>query len=161
AAGRRMDASYAGAEPVGHKAPAILAAQPRLRIGYVSSDFHDHATTHLLVEILELHDRKRFEIVGFDYSIDRPSAHRSRILKAFDRVVSIGGLSDANTARQIVAEGIAIVVDLKGWTTGARPQIFAHRPAPIAVQWLGYPGSTGAPWIDYAIVDPVVAPPGS
>lgn len=161
AAGRQMAAAYAGAQPVGHTAPAILAAQPRLRIGYVSSDLYDHATTYLLVEALELHDRKRFEIVGFDYSIDRRSGYRSRILKAFDRVVSIAGLSDADAARWIAAEDIAVAVDLKGWTTGARPQILAHRPAPIVAQWLGYPGSMGAPWIDYAIVDPIVAPTGS
>lgn len=159
-AARQMARAYAGAERVPHKPASLLAAQPRLRIGYVSSDLHDHATTHLLVEALELHDRKRFEIVGFDHSVNRPSGHRSRILKAFDRVIPAAGLSDAETARRIAAEDIAIAVDLKGWTTGARPRILAHRPAPVVAQWLGHPGTTGAPWIDYAIVDPIVAPPG-
>jgi protein O-GlcNAc transferase len=158
---RQMARAYAGVEAVPHKPASDLAAQPRLRIGYISSDLRDHATTHLLVEALELHDRARFEIVGFDYSVNRASAYRSRILKAFDRVVPIAGLSDADAARRIAAEGIAIAIDLKGWTTGARPQILAHRPAPLVAQWLGYPGTMGAPWIDYAIVDPVVAPPGS
>jgi predicted O-linked N-acetylglucosamine transferase (SPINDLY family) len=158
---RQMAQSYAGVEAVPHKPASDLAAQPRLRIGYVSSDLHDHATTHLLVEALELHDRARFEIVGFDYSASRASAYRSRILKAFDRVVPITGLSDLDAARRIAAEGIAVAIDLKGWTTGARPQILAHRPAPVIAQWLGYPGTMGAPWIDYAIVDPIVAPPGS
>jgi protein O-GlcNAc transferase len=161
AAGRQMARAYVGAEPVHHEPPAALDAKPRLRIGYVSSDLYDHATVHLIVEALELHDRDRFEIVGFDYSADHRSSYRSRILKAFDRVISIAGLSDADAARRIAAEGIALAIDLKGWTTHARPQILAHRPAPVMAQWLGYPGTMGAPWVDYAIVDPVVAPPGS
>jgi len=113
------------------------------------------------VEALELHDRQRFEIVGFDYSTTKTSTYRTRILKAFDRVVTIADLSDAEAARRIAAEDVAIAVDLKGWTTGARPQVMAPRPAPVTAHWLGHPGTIGASWIDYAIVDPVVAPPGS
>ena len=157
-AAQQMAQSYATVTAIPHKP---LAAQPRLRIGYLSSDLHDHATTHLIVEALELHDRKRFEIVGFDYSAARASAHRSRILNAFDRVVAIAGLSDTEAARRIAAEDIAIAVDLKGWTTGARPHILGARPAPVTAHWLGHPGAIGASWIDYAIVDRIVAPPGS
>jgi len=157
-AGRQMARIYASVEPVPHHPVRALDRQPRLRIAYLSSDLYDHATTHLIVEALELHDRGRFEIVGFDYSLNRRSGYRSRVLKAFDRVIPVGGLSDAAAAHRIAAEGIAIAVDLKGWTTRARPQILAHRPAPVRAQWLGYPGSMGAPWIDYAIVDRVVAP---
>jgi predicted O-linked N-acetylglucosamine transferase (SPINDLY family) len=160
-AAQQMAQSYPAVPLTPHKTPAMLAAGPRLRIGYLSSDLHDHATTYLIVEALELHDRKRFEIVGFDYSAARAGAHRGRILKAFDRVVTITGLSDVEAARRIAAEGIAIAVDLKGWTTGARPHILGSRPAPIAAHWLGHPGTIGASWIDYAMVDPVVAPPGS
>jgi protein O-GlcNAc transferase len=160
-AARQMAQSYPDVPAVPHKAPAALASRRRLRIGYLSSDLHDHATTYLIVEALELHDRERFEIVGFDYSTPRASAHRSRILKAFDRVVTIGDLSDLEAARRIASEEIAIAVDLKGWTTGARPHILGPRPAPIAVHWLGHPGAIGAPWIDYAIVDPIVMPRGS
>jgi predicted O-linked N-acetylglucosamine transferase (SPINDLY family) len=160
-AARQIAQSYPAVPAVPHKAPTALASRPRLRIGYLSSDLHDHATTYLIVEALELHDRERFEIVGFDYSAPRASAHRTRILKAFDRVVTVTGLSDLEAARRIASEEIAIAVDLKGWTTGARPHILGPRPAPIAAHWLGHPGAIGAPWIDYAIVDPVVAPPGS
>jgi protein O-GlcNAc transferase len=159
-AARQMAKAYAGTEVVPHKPAHLLASHPRLRIGYISSDFHDHAMTHLIVEIMELHDRRRFEVVGFDYSVARPSVYRNRILRAFDRVIPIAGLSDAEAAHRIAAEEIAIAIDLQGWTTGARSQIFAHRPAPLVVQWLGYPGTMGAPWIDYAIVDPIVAPLG-
>ena len=161
AAGRQMARSYGVVEPVQHAGVATLAAAPRIRIGYISSDFHDHATTHLLVEALELHDRTRFEIVGFDASPDRKSGYRTRILKAFERVVPFAGITDLDAARRVAAENIAIAVDLKGWTAGARPRVLAHRPAPVTAQWLGYPGSMGVRWIDYAIADPVVAPPGS
>jgi protein O-GlcNAc transferase len=160
-AAQQMAQSYGDAPAVPHKPPAVLAAQARLRIGYVSSDLHDHATAHLIVEALELHDRRRFEIIGFDYSTTRKSVYRTRILKAFDRVVRIADLSDAGAARRIATEDIAIAVDLKGWTTGARPPILAQRPAPVIAHWLGHPGAIGAAWIDYAIVDPLVAPPGS
>jgi protein O-GlcNAc transferase len=160
-AARQIARSYAGIQEMSHKAPADLASQPRLRIGYLSSDLHDHATAYLIVEALELHDRDRFEIVGFDHSADRQGQYRSRILKAFDRVITVAGLSDTDAARRIAAEDIAIAIDLKGWTTGARPRILAHRPAPIVAQWLGHPGTMGVHWVDYAIVDRVVAPPGS
>jgi predicted O-linked N-acetylglucosamine transferase (SPINDLY family) len=159
-AAQQMALSYPAVPPIPHKAPAALASQPRLRIGYLSSDLHDHATTYLIAETLELHDRQRFEIVGFDYTAAGASAHRTRILKAFDRIVTIAGLSDAEAACRIAAEDIAIAVDLKGWTTGARPHILGPRPAPITAHWLGHPGTIGASWIDYAIVDPVVAPVG-
>ena len=160
-AGRQMAQAHVGAEPVPHEPPAALGPKPRLRIGYVSSDLYDHATVHLIVEALELHDRNRFEIIGFDYSTDHRSGYRNRALNAFDRVVTIAGLSDPDAARRIAAEEIALAIDLKGWTTHARPQILAHRPAPVIAQWLGYPGTMGASWVDYAIVDPIVAPPGS
>ena len=160
-AARQMAQSYAAVPAIPHQPPAILAARPRLRIGYLSSDFHDHAMTYLLVEALELHDRGRFETVAFDHSVSRATEYRTRILKAFDRVIPVKGLSDAEAARCMAVENIAIAVDLQGWTTGARPQVLAYRPAPIVAQWLGHPGTMGAPWVDYAIVDPIVAPPGS
>jgi protein O-GlcNAc transferase len=160
-AAQQMAQSYGEIPAIPHKSPNALAAQPRLRIGYLSSDFHDHAMTYLLVEALELHDRDRFEAVGFDQSVSRATEYRTRILNAFDRVVAIRGLSDAEAARRMAVEDIAIAIDLQGWTTGARPQVLAYRPAPIVAQWLGHPGSMGAAWVDYAIVDPIVAPPGS
>jgi predicted O-linked N-acetylglucosamine transferase (SPINDLY family) len=140
---------------------ADLAAGGKLRIGYLSPDFHDHPTTHLIIEALELHDRSKFEIVAFDYSRDAKAAYRERALAAFDKVVRVRGMSDDAAARAVAGEGIAIAVDLAGWTTNARPQILARRPAPVQMQWLGYPGSMGASWIDYLVADPIVAPPGS
>jgi predicted O-linked N-acetylglucosamine transferase (SPINDLY family) len=159
-AGAGMARSFPSVAAVPHRAPAELAAGGKLRIGYLSPDFHDHPTTHLIVEALELHDRSRFEIVAFDCGRDHKVAYRERALAAFDKVVSVRGMSDDAAARAIAAEGVAIAVDLSGWTTNTRPQILARRPAPVQAQWLGYPGSMGAPWIDYMVADPVVAPRG-
>lgn len=160
-AGANMARPFLSAVAVPHRTPANLAANGRLRIGYLSPDFHDHPTTHLAIEALELHDRAKFEIVAFDYSRDTKVAYRARALAAFDEVVHVRGLSDDAAARAVAKEGIAIAVDLAGWTTNARPQILARRPAPVQVQWLGYPGSMGVPWLDYMVADPVVAPRGS
>lgn len=160
-AGARLAHSFLSVAPVPHRPLADLAAGGKLRIGYLSPDFNDHPTTHLIIEALELHDRSRFEIVAFDYSRDAKAAYRERALAAFDKVVHVRGLSDDVAARAVADAGIAIAVDLAGWTTNARPQILARRPAPVQMQWLGYPGSMGAPWIDYLVADYVVAPPGS
>jgi protein O-GlcNAc transferase len=160
-AGARMALPFLSVAAVPHRSLADFAAGGKLRIGYLSPDFHDHPTTHLIIEALELHDRSKFEIVAFDYSRDAKAAYRERALAAFDKVVHVRGLSDDAAARAVAGEGIAIAIDLAGWTTNARPQILARRPAPVQIQWLGYPGSMGAPWIDYLVADPVVAPPGS
>ena len=159
-AGRGMALPFLSVAAVPHRPMADLAAGGKLRIGYLSPDFHDHPTTHLVVEALELHDRSKFEIVAFDYSRDGKAAYRERALAAFDKVITVRAMSDDAAARAVADEGIAIAVDLAGWTTNARPQILARRPAPVQMQWLGYPGSMGTPWIDYLVADSVVAPPG-
>lgn len=157
AAGRQMSLLFRGLAPV-DRHPALERDGERLRIGYLSPDFHDHPTAHLFMEVPELHDRNRFELIAFDYSPERKSAFRDRILAGFDKVVDLRRLSDRDAARAMAAERIAIAVDLSGWTTGSRSQILGHRPAPLSVQWLGFPGTLGTPWIDYMIVDPVAAP---
>lgn len=137
------------------------AGSARLRIGYVSNDFFDHATAHLLVEVIERHDRHRFEVHLYCYSKDDGTAIRQRILAAADVVTSIAALDDRAAAERIAADEIDILVDLKGYTLGCRPAIFAHRPAPVQVNYLGFPGTLGVPWIDYIVTDPIVAPPGA
>ncbi len=160
AAGRQMAGYHKSLAPVPHR-PVAEIDDGKLRIGYLSPDLHDHPFTHLFSEIPELHDRTRFEIVAFDYSRDRKSVYRDRVLAAFDKVIPIRGMSDQDAARAVAAERIAIAIDLPGWTTGSRSQILAHRPAPVTMQWLGFPGTLGAPWVDYIVADPVLAPAGS
>ncbi len=130
----------------------------KLRIGYVSSDFKLHAVSMLTVEMLELHDRENFEIYGFCWSQDDGSALRQRILAALDVHVPIGHLSDAQAAQCIRAAEIDILVDLQGLTAGARINILARRPAPIQVAYLGFPGTSGMPFIDYVLSDRYVLP---
>lgn len=133
--------------------------RPKLRLGYLSADFHEHATAYLMAEVFELHDRNRFETVAYSYGPDDRSPMRARLVKAFDRFEDVRLSSDEAVARQIYADGIDILIDLKGYTAHTRSQILALRPAPIQVNYLGYPGTMGAPFVDYLIGDRFVTPP--
>ncbi len=130
----------------------------RIRIGYLSSDFFEHATSMLLVEVLERADRSRFELFGYCYSPDDGSDMRRRVMRSFDHFVDVKPMSHQEAARRIHADEIDILVDLKGYTLNARTQILAYRPAPIQVNYLGYPATMGADFVDYILADPVVAP---
>ncbi|WP_247872964.1 glycosyltransferase family 41 protein [Azospirillum sp. TSH64] len=130
----------------------------KLRIGYLSADFHEHATAVLIAELIERHDRDRFEIIGCSHGPDDGGPLRKRLVAAFDRLLDLSALTDEAAARLIHEAGIDILVDLKGHTQNARPGIAAYRPAPVQAQWLGYPGTLGSTAIDYVIADPVVAP---
>ncbi len=128
----------------------------RLRIGYLSSDFCLHPVALLTVELFELHDRNTVEIYGFCSGSDDGSALRSRVIRAMDHFVRIADMDDEAAARTIRACEIDILIDLQGLTSGVRPNIFSYRPAPIQVTWLGYPGTTAHPAIDYIIGDAFV-----
>ena len=137
---------------------ATVAAGRRIRIGYLSSDFCQHAVSLLTVELLELHDRSRFEVFGFSWTRDDGSPLRARVKRAMDEYVPIGALTDDQAVEAIVARRIDVLVDLQGLTSGARPNILARRPAPVQVTYLGLPGTTGLPCIDYVIADRFVLP---
>jgi protein O-GlcNAc transferase len=134
-------------------------AGKKIRLGYLSADFHEHATAYLMAEVFELHDRSRFETVAYSYGPDDGSAMRSRLKKAFDRFEDVRAISTEDAARRIHADGIDILIDLKGYTAHTRSQILALRPAPVQVNFLGYPGTMGAPFVDYLIGDVIVTPP--
>jgi len=139
--------------------PAARAGAHPITVGYLSADFHEHATAHLTAELFELHDRARFRAIGYSYGRDDRSAIRRRLIEAFDGFVDLSDCSHAESAARIRADAVDILVDLKGYTTDARPEILAHRPAPIQVSYLGYPGTMGSEAVDFAIVDPTVVPP--
>ena len=140
--------------------PRRLVPRPdaRIRVAYLSADFRRHATAYLMARLFELHDRSRFEIIGVSFGADDKSDTRARLERAFDRFVDVSEQSDREVAAVLHAMEVDIAVDLKGHTEGARLGILAHRPAPIQVSYLGYPGTTGADFVDYVIADDVVLP---
>jgi predicted O-linked N-acetylglucosamine transferase (SPINDLY family) len=133
----------------------------RLRIGYLSWGFHRHATAHLTAELFELHDRSRFEVSAYDCGPEDDSSVRQRIRQACEHFVDLSRTPHLEAAHRIHGDGIDILVDLTGYTLGGRPEILALRPAPVLVNWLGYPGTFGAEWVDCLIADAVIVPPGA
>ena len=131
----------------------------RIRLGYFSADFHAHAMLFLTMDALEAHDRARFEITCYSFGLHSEDEWRARAVAAADRFIDVTALSDAAIAALSREHQIDIAVDLAGLSGGCRPDIFAHRAAPVQVSWLGYPGSCPAPWYDYAVVEPIVIPP--
>ena len=125
----------------------------RLRIGYVSGEFRQQATSVLAVELFERHDRSRFEVLAFDNGWDDGSALRRRVVAAFDEVVDIATLSDQAAAQAVHGRGIDILVDLNGYFGLARPGLYGWRPSPVQVNYLGFPGTCGAAWMDYIVAD--------
>jgi len=131
----------------------------KITVGYLSADFHVHPVAYLIPELIEKHDRQRFAVFGYSYGPDDGSAIRRRLVKAHDRFVDLKDASFLDAARHIQADGVDILVDLTGYTGPARTPILALRPAPIQVNYLGYPGTMGAPFMDYIFVDDFVVPP--
>ena len=130
----------------------------RIRLAYLSADFHQHPTAQLMAELFERHDRNRFEVSAFAFGPDDGSAMRHRLVKAFDSFDDVRAFSEFEIARMIRAREIDIAVDLNGHTHEARPGIFSHRPAPVQVNYLVYPGTTGAGYMDYVLADRIVLP---
>jgi len=133
-----------------------LGGRPRL--GLLSYDFHEHPVSQLLVDTFEKLDREVFELVLYSSGPDDGSALRQRLVDAACSFVDIRGMSDAQAAQRVRDDGIDVLVDLQGHTRGHRLGVFARRPAPLQVSFLGFPGTTGAPFIDYLIGDPLVTP---
>lgn len=130
----------------------------KLRIAYMSADFHDHATTRLMAELFELHDRAQFEVVAYSYGHDDGSAMRKRVTEAFDRFNDVRRMSDREIAESIVADEVQILVDLKGHTRDARLDVLKYRPAPVQAHYIGFPGTLGGKLVDYMLADAVTVP---
>jgi len=138
----------------------------KIRIGYLSADFRLHPLAFLVSELIELHDRTQFEIIGISYGVNDKSAARDRLVKAFDQFHDVRQLSEIEAAKKIHACNIDILVDLTGFTQTSRSGIAVLRPAPINVNWLGFPGTMGSlgdnnnqPLFDYILSDRFISPP--
>lgn len=144
-------------------AEALHAAMParsgRIRIAYLSGDLHTHAVGLLIPELLELHDRQRFEVWAFDWTPESQQPQRQRLLAAIDQHVRLDGVDDHTAARLIAQAGIDVLIDLQGLTSGARPAILGWRPAPVQVSYLGLPGTSAIPGVDWMLADRYVMPP--
>lgn len=180
--GRGLDAPFAfltiAGEPADHLAcashylrqrvPAKLPplrpdtpyAHQRIRLGYLSADFREHAVMQLIAELFELHDRGAFEVFGFSIGPPDQSPMRKRLERAFDHFVDLHAVDDEAAAQTIRSNEIDILVDLQGYTRAERVGIVARKPAPAQVSHIGYVGTMAADFIDYIIVDPFVVPAG-
>jgi predicted O-linked N-acetylglucosamine transferase (SPINDLY family) len=130
----------------------------KVRIAYLSADFHQHAMAYLMAELFERHDRSRFEIIGVSFGVDDKREMRKRLVAAFDQFHDVCRKSDEAVAKLLHDLQIDIAIDLMGYTQDFRPGILAYRPAPIRASYLGFPGTMGAEFIDYIIADKTVAP---
>jgi protein O-GlcNAc transferase len=145
-----------------HKSPFKFSANlsdGRIRIGYVSSDFGNHPTSHLMQSIPGIHDRSRVEIFCYSLAPDDNTTFRQKVARGSEHFIDLSQVPDnGKAADRIYNDGIHILVNMNGYTKGARNEIFALRPAPIQVMWLGYPGTSGAPYMDYIITDAQTSP---
>ena len=130
----------------------------KIRLAYVSADFNNSAVAGLMVAVFEHHDRGRFETIAISFGPDTPTPMRARLETAFDRFVPLRGKSPFEIASTMRALQVDIAVDLMGYTGECLPAIFAHRPAPVQANYLGFPGTMGAPFMDYILADSCVIP---
>jgi len=159
---RELDRSASGgaAAMARDGAPPWPPRRP-IRLGYLSGDFHQHATALLMIDMLAAHDRGRFELHAFSHGADDGQGMRQRLQAHFDAFHDIAALDDATAARAIHAADIDILVDLKGYTAGTRTALLSYRPAPVQVGYLGYPGTAGGDFCDYLISDRFITPEAS
>ncbi|HET7085727.1 MAG TPA: tetratricopeptide repeat protein [Rhizomicrobium sp.] len=130
----------------------------KIRLAYLSADFHEHVTAMLLAEMFERHDRGRFEVTAVSFGPDDKGPMRARLVQAFDRFHDARQQSDRDVADLLRRWEIDIAVDLGGYTSGARPWVLAHRPCPIQVKYMGFPGTSGSSFIDYLVADDLAVP---
>ena len=140
--------------------PAIPSKRPdKLRIGYFSADYGEHPVAYLIAKVLEQHNRDEFEVFGYSLHGNQQVELRQRLINSFDRFVDVQKLSNKDVARKARQDGIDIAIDLNGYTQNARTKIFAYRAAPIQINYLGFPGTTGTDFIDYIVADRHIIPP--
>jgi predicted O-linked N-acetylglucosamine transferase (SPINDLY family) len=153
----QASAAIYGSEACPAQTPLWQAHQhDRIRIGYLSGDLREHATAHLMAGVFEHHDRARFEIWALDNTMDEASPMRTRLAAAFDQVLPVRGLSDEEAARRVAAAHIDILVNVNGYAGEHRAAICGWRPAPLQVNYLGFPGTLGMPYMDYILADPML-----
>jgi protein O-GlcNAc transferase len=130
----------------------------KIRVAYVSSDFRQHPVANLVAGLFAAHDRSRFEVTGVSIGPDDDSEMRRRLQRSFDKFIDAAMLGADELAKRIRQEETDILIDLNGYTQGSRTELFARRAAPVQVNYLGYPSTMGADYIDYIVADPTLVP---
>lgn len=162
----QLAAATAWAKEKAAQAPRLRRPPPaarldgRIRVGYLSSDLREHAIAYLLAGVLAAHDRSRFDIRAYSIGPDDGGPTRRRIKESVERFADLSVMGDAAAAQALADDALDLLVDVNGYTAFARSAVVAARPAPLIVNWLGYPGTLGAGFADYIIADPTVIPPG-
>jgi len=141
--------------------PAVRPAVGRLRVGYLSGDFRDHAVGNMVRDLFAGHDRDAFEVFAYSSGPDDGSAVRQSVRAGAEHFVDVRTLDDATLARRILDDGIDVLVDLSGYTEFGRSGVLSARPAPVQLSYLGYPGSMGSPFVDAILADSFLVPPGA
>jgi predicted O-linked N-acetylglucosamine transferase (SPINDLY family) len=139
--------------------PVAAARSGALRVGYLSSDLREHAVGYLMAEVFGLHDRGAVEVCAYYCGPEARDPLHARFRATSDRFVDLTGLDDAGAARRIAEDGVQLLVDLNGYTREARLGVVARRPAPVIVNWLGFPGTMGSPYHHYLVADDWIVPP--
>ncbi|KAJ1979811.1 hypothetical protein H4R34_002683 [Dimargaris verticillata] len=142
--------------PVVYRPPAPPA--PRLHLGYISSDFNNHPLSHLMQSVFGFHDRTRFKVYCYATTASDSSPYREKIQKEVEVFMDVSTWSTQAIVEQVVQDNIHILVNLNGYTKGARNEVFAARPSPVQVSYMGFAGTLGALWTDYFVTDPIVCP---
>lgn len=149
------------APPIAATVPAIARKEGKITIGYLCGEFRQHATTILMCGVFEHHDKQRFTLLAFDSGTADDSDYRRRVQAAFDEVIDISRLSDEEAAALVASHQVDVLVDLNGYYGAERTGLLALRPSPVQVNYLGFPGTLGASYVDYLVADEVVIPPSS
>ena len=155
---RNIENSITGRKPFSFPKTTKSDQKRRIRIGYFSAHLYDHPTGYLTKSLFKLHDREKFEIFIYSFGPDDKSKYRNTIKKTSDAFIDLFGVDYSESAKQIHKDKIDILVDLDGYTDNNRLEVLALRPAPIQVTYLGFPGTTGAKFIDYVITDKTISP---
>lgn len=154
------NATDVGTPEVVHTAwPAAAARRGPLKIGYLSSDLREHAVGHLMAEVFALHDRSKVEVSAYYCGIPAADPMHAAFRADADHWVDVSAMDDAAAAARIAAEGVQILVDVNGYTREGRTRLLALRPAPVIVNWLGYPGTLASPHHHYIVADDWIIPP--
>ena len=135
-----------------------LPKQKKMKLGYFSADFHNHATMYLMAQIFAAHDAENFEVYAYSYGPDRHDEMRQKIVSDVDRFYDVRDMNDEQIVKLARANHLDIAIDLKGYTKDSRLAPFASRLAPVQISYLGYPGTLGAHFIDYIVADPILIP---